>query len=165
MRLTVQTDYAIRILLYAASFPDRLVTTKEVSDAYGISLNHLVRIVNILGHGGFLDMHRGRTGGVQLSRPAGAIRLGDVVRALEGDFNLVECFDLENNRCVVTPACKVKGALFRARKAFFDVLDSMTVGDCVADGGLVRFFPPPPIRGTKASKELRKLSEEELQGE
>lgn len=76
---------------------------------------------------------------------------------MEGDFNLVECFDAENNKCVITPACKLKGTFFRARKAFFEVLDATTLADCLEGGGITRFFPPPPVRTSRSSKELRKL--------
>lgn len=157
MRLTQYTDLSLRMLLYVATFPDRLVTTKEVCDAYGVPINHMVKIVNELGHAGFLELHRGRSGGVQLARPAATIRIGDVVRRMEGDIHLVECFDAENNKCVVTPACKLKGALFAARKAFFDVLDAMTVADCVEGGGMLSFFPSPPERTSRSSRELPKL--------
>ncbi|MBI1290574.1 Rrf2 family transcriptional regulator [bacterium] len=162
MHLTQYTDHALRLLLYVASFPDRLVTTREVCDAYGVSVNHMVKVVNELGHAGYLDLQRGRAGGIQLARPASAIRIGDVVRLMEGEVILVECFDAENNKCVITPACKLKGTLFRARKAFFDVLDAMTLAECVEGGGLTRFYPPPPVRNSRSSKELRKLDAADL---
>jgi Rrf2 family nitric oxide-sensitive transcriptional repressor len=131
MRLTQHTDYALRVLFYAAIAPDRLVTTREVSEAYAISLNHLVKVVNALGHAGYLELIRGRTGGIRLARPADQIPLGDVVRAMESDLEIAECFDAGTNRCIITPACQLKRILHEATDAFLGTLNRYTLADCV----------------------------------
>src|SRR5262245_49400331 len=99
MQLTMHTDFGLRVLLYLAHFPDRRVGTEEISSAYGISKNHLVRVVQTLADGGFLQVTVGRSGGVRLARDPREIRIGDVIRATESSFRLVECHDPIHNTC------------------------------------------------------------------
>ena len=99
MRLTNFTDYALRVLMYAASQDDRLITIEETAAAYGISRAHLMKVVNQLTRAGFLKATRGRQGGLSLGQRPEKIRLGDVARVTEPDFVLVECFSPEGN-CV-----------------------------------------------------------------
>ena len=117
MRLTRHTDYALRVLLYAATYPDRRVSTEEISKAYGISTHHLVKVVNNLGRAGFLDLKRGRNGGIRLGRAPEEIVVGAVVRVTEPDLHLVECFDAKRNTCPIVPACRLIQPLADARKA------------------------------------------------
>jgi len=131
MQLTVHTDYALRVLLYLAHFPDKRIGTEEISTAYGISKHHLVRVVQTLAEGGFLIVTVGRTGGVELARPPKQIRIGDVVRAAEASFRLVECHDAENNTCPIVPVCGLKGILDQALDAFLEELDRHTLADLV----------------------------------
>lgn len=131
MKLTDYTDYSLRTLIYAALATDRLVTIQEISDAFDIPRNHLIKIVHALGKAGYLTTVRGRTGGMRLSRAAAKINVADVVRSMEPDFHLVECFDTEHNACVITPACGLRGALGAALKAYLDVLGRYTVADLV----------------------------------
>lgn len=131
MHLTYRTDYSIRVLLYLALHPDRLVTTREISEAYGISKNHLVRVVLHLNKCNFIENHPGRTGGVKLARPADSFTLGDVVRLTEPDFHLVECFNEVDNTCPIISVCSLKGVLKKANSAFLGVLDSFTLADLV----------------------------------
>lgn len=131
MQLTVHTDYALRVLLYLAHFPDKRIGTEEISTAYGISKHHLVRVVQTLAEGGFLIVTVGRTGGVELARPPKQIRIGDVVRAAEASFRLVECHDTENNTCPIVPVCGLKGILDQALDAFLAELDRHTLADLV----------------------------------
>lgn len=139
MRLTRHTDYALRVLLYAATYPDRRVSTEEISTAFGISTHHLVKVVNNLGRAGFLDLKRGRNGGIRLGRAPEEIVVGAVVRVTEPDLHLVECFDAKRNTCPIVPACRLIQPLADARKAFLRVLDGYTLADVVpADAPHVR---------------------------
>lgn len=127
MHLTLHADYALRVLLYLASNPDRVVSTGEVSDAYGISKHHLVRVVQGLGRHGFVEVRPGRSGGVVLARPPAEISVGQVVRLMEPDFHIVECFDPKTNTCPITPACGLIGVLNEATRAFLATLDKYTL--------------------------------------
>lgn len=132
MRLTQFTDFSLRLLIYAAAHPDRLVTIEETAKAYGISRTHLTKVANLLTQRGFLRSVRGRAGGVALSKPPARIGLGDVVRATEPDFAIVECFG-SNQRCVLTPSCRLKGFLGEALQAFLNEIDRHTLEDLVRD--------------------------------
>ncbi len=130
MRLTLYTDYSLRLLMYCAQAQGRLVTIQEVAGAYRISRNHLMKVAYELGAKGYLETVRGRGGGLRLARPAARIGLGEVVRATEEDFALVECFDKARNNCVLAAApCRLKGALSKALKVYFAVLDGYTLAD------------------------------------
>jgi Rrf2 family nitric oxide-sensitive transcriptional repressor len=129
VHLTLHADYSLRVLLYLVVRPERLVSTQEVSEAYGISKNHLVRVVQALGRQGFIEVRPGRTGGITLARTPAEISLGEVFRVTEPDFHLVECFDRGTNTCPIAPACGLKGVLFEAREAFLAVLDKYTLAD------------------------------------
>lgn len=129
MHLTLHADYALRVLLYLAASPERLVSTQEVSEAYNISKHHLVRVAQALGQQGYVEVRPGRSGGLKLAREPAEISLGKVFRATEPDFHLVECFDKSRNACPIAPACGLKGVLFEAREAFLGVLDKYTLAD------------------------------------
>jgi Rrf2 family nitric oxide-sensitive transcriptional repressor len=129
MRLTFYSDYSLRLLMYCAVHHGTLVTIQEVADAYGISKNHLMKVAFELGRKGYLDTVRGRGGGLRLARAPDKIRLGDVVRQMEEDFTMVECFDPKTDRCAITGPCRLRGALSRALKAYFAVLDEYTLAD------------------------------------
>jgi Rrf2 family nitric oxide-sensitive transcriptional repressor len=129
MRLTFYSDYSLRLLMYAAIRYGNMVTIQEVSEAYGISKNHLMKVAFELGRKGYLETVRGRGGGVRLARAPDKIRLGEVVRKMEEDFTMVECFDPETNRCAITGPCRLRGALSRALRAYFAVLDEYTLAD------------------------------------
>lgn len=131
MRLTKSTDYALRVLLYAAAHPDRRISTEEISRAYGISLHHLGKVVNLLGRSGWLDLKRGRGGGLTLARAPDAISIGAVVRSVEPDLFIVECFDRARNTCPIVPACGLVAPLAAARDAFLAVLDRHTLADAL----------------------------------
>ncbi|HZH79271.1 MAG TPA: Rrf2 family transcriptional regulator [Archangium sp.] len=129
MHLTLHADYALRVLLYLAANPGRVVSTAEVSDAYAISKHHLVRVVQGLGRHGFVEVRPGRSGGVLLARSPAEISVGQVVRHMEPDFHIVECFDAQTNTCPITPACGLIGVLGEATKAFLATLDKYTLED------------------------------------
>src|SRR5690349_9159776 len=103
MRLTLHTDYALRLLMLLALEPDGLHTVEEVSRRYRISRNHLMKVVQTLAQAGFVESLRGRRGGLRLRGAAASIKLGAVVRATEDSLALVECFDRERNTCIVAP--------------------------------------------------------------
>lgn len=131
MRLSEYTDYSLRVLMYCAAQPQRLVTIAELADHHQVSKNHLMKIVNDLARQGILETTRGRGGGLRLLKPASDICLGDVVRASETDFRLVECFDPTTNVCTLTPTCRLKHVLSDALLAYFRVLDGATLADLV----------------------------------
>lgn len=128
MQLSRFTDYAVRVLIYAAMFPDRLVTLHEMSDFYDISLAHLRKVVHRLGQLGYLKTYRGKHGGVRLQRDPAAINVGQVVGEFEGRKHLIDCVGL---RCVVLPACGLPGVLKRAQGAFYAELEKHTLADVI----------------------------------
>lgn len=128
MQLTKFSDYALRVLMYAEHAGGRLVTIDEIAEAYGISRAHLMKVVNALTRAGFLTAMRGRSGGLKLAKPAQSIVLGDVVRATEVNFDLVECFST-GNQCMITGACRLPRALNEALQAFIEVLDGYTLAN------------------------------------
>ena len=130
MRLTVHSDYSLRVLMYLAAFPDRLATIEQIASAYGISQNHIAKVVQTLAQHGFIETLRGRNGGIRLALPTQEITVGAVVRATEESFDVVECFRTENT-CCVTPVCSLQGALRGALEAFLHVLDEWTLAELV----------------------------------
>jgi Rrf2 family nitric oxide-sensitive transcriptional repressor len=128
MRLTSFTDFALRLLMYAAAHEGRLITIEEASEVYDISRAHLMKITNTLTRAGFLKAVRGRSGGLTLAKPPSKIQLGDVVRVTEPDFALVECFGT-GNQCTITRSCRLRGILHEGLDAFAAVLDSYTLAD------------------------------------
>jgi Rrf2 family nitric oxide-sensitive transcriptional repressor len=130
MRLTNFSDYALRVLMYAAARSDRLITIEETAATYGISRAHLMKVVNQLTRAGFLKAVRGRSGGLTLAKRPNRIKLGEVLRVTEPDFALVECFT-PDNRCVITPRCRLRVALREALAAFTGTLDRYTLADLV----------------------------------
>ncbi len=130
MRLTNYTDYSLRVLLYLASKKNNeLSNIKEIADIYGISKNHLMKVIYELGKNGYIDTIRGRNGGIRLAKSPEKINIGEVVRRTEEDFHLVECFDSEKNACIITPVCGLKHVLNEALQAYFSVLDQYTLND------------------------------------
>jgi Rrf2 family transcriptional regulator, nitric oxide-sensitive transcriptional repressor len=131
MRLTNFSDYALRLLMFASAQSDRLITIEETAELYGISRAHLMKVANQLTRAGFMKAVRGRSGGLTLGRPAEKIRLSDVLRATEPDFALVECFGAGESLCIITPRCRLRGALKNALAAFMRELDGYTLADLV----------------------------------
>lgn len=130
MRLTLYTDYSLRVLLFlGAKEPDALSTIKEISDAYGISKNHLMKVSHELGKMGYVETIRGRGGGIRLAKRPEEIGIGEVVRQTEEDFYLVDCFNPESIGCVISPVCNLKGALNKALNAYITVLDEYKLSD------------------------------------
>jgi Rrf2 family nitric oxide-sensitive transcriptional repressor len=123
VHLTQFSDYSMRLVLYLACHPERLVSVEEVGQAYGISRHHLVKVVQTLTDLEVIESQRGRGGGMRLAKHPSEINVGWLVRRTEPHFNLVECFDDETNTCPISPVCGLKGALHRAQQAFLSVLD------------------------------------------
>ncbi len=129
MLLSEYTDYTLRVLMYCATHRDRLVTIGELAEQHGLSKNHLMKVVNDLAHRGLLETTRGRGGGLRLVAEPDTIRIGDVVRATETDFRLVECFDATTNACTLSPACRLKHLFNDALSGYFKALDGATLAD------------------------------------
>ncbi len=134
MQLSLHGEYALRVLLYLGAHPDRIVSTAEISGAYGISKNHLVRVMQTLSEEGYLHLIPGRAGGVSLAREPHLIRLGDVVRQAEPTLRLAECFDAKNNACIISPVCSLKPVLKEALSSFLTTLNRYTLADLLANG-------------------------------
>jgi Rrf2 family nitric oxide-sensitive transcriptional repressor len=151
MRLTDYTDYSLRVMLYLAVRPEGLTTIQEISEAYGISKNHLMKVVQRLGELGWVETLRGRNGGLRLDPRTPLLTIGDVVRKTENDFSIVGCFAGENEshrHCVIQSHCQLKGVFAAARDAFLAELDRHTIGDLASPAnelagllGIVRFMP------------------------
>lgn len=133
MRLTVYTDFSLRLLMYLAVKPDGVSTIGEVADAYRIPKNHLTKVAHQLGLAGTIATVRGKGGGMRLGRPADQIVVGAVVRSTEPDMALVPCFEPVCAQCPIVPACGLRGALHEARSAFLHVLDRYTLADLVGN--------------------------------
>ena len=130
MRLNLQTDYALRLLMHLA-VTDDIVTIAEIAARYRISKNHLMKVAHILGREELIETVRGRSGGLRLAPHARDARVGDIVRLMEADLALVECFQGGKGECLITPACRLKNVLREALDAFLDVLDQYTINDLV----------------------------------
>ncbi|HEU4661312.1 MAG TPA: Rrf2 family transcriptional regulator [Pseudolabrys sp.] len=128
MRLTNFSDYTLRLLMYAAAQKGRRITIEETAKVYGISRAHLMKIANTLTQAGYLKAVRGRAGGLELAKRPEKICLGELIRMTEPDFTLVECFET-GNQCVITPRCRLRGALKEALSAFIETLDRYTLAD------------------------------------
>ncbi len=154
MRLTNWTDYTLRVLMYCAASAGRAqpVTIGEIAQAHGISHSHLTKVVMDLAAQGLLETTRGRGGGLRLLKPAHDIRLGDVVRASESDFTMVECFDSATNQCRLDGRCRLKGLLGSALQAYLQVLDGATLADLV--GAPDALVPQPLALAARGSPGL-----------
>lgn len=149
MRLTQYTDYSLRVLIYLAYKRDENVTISELADFYKISRNHLVKVVHNLGLNGYILTIRGKNGGLKLAHAPQNIIIGDVVRTMEPDFDLLECFNPVEDRCVITRACALKSVLFGARDIFLEELDKYTLADAIKPAAKISpdFKSIPVIHG------------------
>lgn len=128
MRLTVFSDYSLRVLIYLGLQQDGLATVGEIAEAYGISRNHLMKVVQHLAAHHYVETVRGKGGGLRLAREPRAILLGELLRTTEEDL-LVECFSPETDQCRITPACTLPRILREASGSFFGILDKYTLAD------------------------------------
>jgi Rrf2 family nitric oxide-sensitive transcriptional repressor len=150
LRLTVYTDYALRLLMYLALKDDGLATIAEIAESYGISKNHLMKVAHQLGVAGYVETVRGRRGGLRLAKARGAVTLGEIVRHTEPDMALVPCFSPVDAPCAVRPCCVLRKALQKACMAFAETLDDYTLADLVKPRaslqGLLSIKPQRPTR-------------------
>lgn len=162
MRLTQWTDYSLRVLMYCAACEEREnpPTISEIAEAHGISRSHLTKIVMTLASCGWISTTRGRGGGLRLLKSARDLCLGEIVRQTEADLALVECFDRKTNTCRLGGHCRLQGALHKAMKGFFDVLDGITLADLLeprggspAQAGPVAHLIPIPVVGVGLPQE------------
>ncbi len=142
MQLTIFTDYGLRVLMYAAAHRNRLCSVREIADHYGISYNHLVKVVHRLAQLGHIRSVKGKGGGITLAGEADSLRLGQLVRELEPNMNIVECFDRDTNTCRITNACQLKHFLSDASRAFIASLDAHTLADTVKNRKLFSLTLP-----------------------
>ncbi len=152
MKLTLFTDYSMRVLLHLAARPERLCSIAEVARAYDISQNHLMKVVNELARSGYVETVRGRFGGIRLGKAPEEINVGALVRHTEDGFDLVDC-----GSCVIAPACGLTGVLKEALSAFLGVLDRYTLADLMTkrenlgrllaqmSSSSITATPPPPL--------------------
>ena len=129
MRLTIYTDYALRLMMYLAVKGDELATIAEIADSYGISKAHLMKVAHQLGVAGYVETVRGRKGGLRLAKPAKSIGLGEIVRYAEPDMAIIDCLKPIDAPCVIKRCCVLRGALEKAGLAFLEVLDGYTLED------------------------------------
>lgn len=133
MRVTTRTNLAMRLLMSCAANPGRTLRSPDIAAACNASLNHLMQVVHLLNQHGFIRAHRGRSGGVELARPAAEITVGTVFRVLESGRPVVECLTAEANTCPLSDHCRLRGGILRAVEAFYGALDALSLEDLVAD--------------------------------
>ena len=159
MRLTVYTDFSLRLLMYLALKGDGLATIAEIANAYGISKNHLMKVAYQLGLAGYVETVRGKGGGLRLARRPQDIVIGEVVRRTEPDMALVPCFAPDDASCTIIPSCALRGALSGARDAFLSALDGHTLADLVRPRAPLRkllSFDPNNRTAAQTSRSVRR---------
>jgi Rrf2 family nitric oxide-sensitive transcriptional repressor len=135
MRLTNFTNYALRMLQYAAIRGDKISRVPDIAMIHRASVHHMIKVASLLGREGYLETIRGRSGGVRLARPPEDITVGEVVRITEAPLELAECFNPETNTCPLIGACNLSRTWHRALEAFLDVLDNVTIADIASNRG------------------------------
>lgn len=150
MQLTLHSDYALRLLLYLMSHSTRKVTTREVAEAYGISLNHLTKVAKSLTKAGWLVAARGGGGGLTLAPHTPQARIGEIVRFTETRDEVAECFNPVTNTCPIIAVCRLKPVLYRAQKAFYDVLDTVTIQEMAKNPAELNAIFDKPPQGKRA---------------
>jgi Rrf2 family nitric oxide-sensitive transcriptional repressor len=133
MRMSLHTDYALRMLIYLAVREPRPCTVNDVAESYGISRNHLLKVALNLKNMGIISTARGRSGGIRLAVAPGKVTVGTVVRELGQGFPVVECMKAEGDGCALSPACRLKGVVREAIGAYLSVFDKYTLADLVAN--------------------------------
>ena len=160
MRLTVYTDFSLRVLMFLALKGDGLATIAEIAKAYGISKNHLMKVAHQLGVAGYVETVRGKGGGLRLARQPQDIVIGEVVRRTEPDMALVPCFVPNDTSCTILPSCALRGALSGARNAFLSALDGHTLADLVRPRTplrkLLSFNPNGRTAAAQTSRSVRR---------
>ncbi|MBT6032369.1 MAG: Rrf2 family transcriptional regulator [Kordiimonadaceae bacterium] len=142
MRLTSFTDYSVRVLIYVSQKNGDLASIREVSEAYDISRNHLMKVVHLLGKGGYLDTIRGKNGGFRLGKEPKDINIGALIRYTEDDLSIVECFSGTDGRCTLVNNCSFSHVMQEALQAFLSTADKYTLEDLVKDNEPMNFLDP-----------------------
>ena len=137
MQLSKFTDYGLRVLMQLAANDPERVSVGQIATSFKISDNHVAKVASALVKGGFVASGRGRAGGLTLAKPADQINIGAVVRHLSGDVPVVECFAADAKDCAAFAQCGLRGPLFQAQQAFFNVLDEYTVDQVIKDRHLM----------------------------
>ena len=150
MRLTVQTDYALRVLMYVALQHGNRVRMADIAGGFDISHNHLTKVVHKLATLGYLKTVQGRNGGMCLAKPAEEIGVGKVVRDFEPDFNLVECMDPATSRCRIQPVCVLQDELRHAMLAFLERLDQVSLATLLGPHCKLQTLLDLPVRQIRA---------------
>ena len=143
MKLNAKTDFLYRALIYVALHPDRLVTAREIAEAYELSHNHISKVCQDLIRHGFLEAQRGRGGGVRLARKPEEIKLGELLYLGETNPKVIDCETGIGGVCRIAPACRLKGIFAQAQRAFLDALNSHTLAEVIAQPKLASLFDPP----------------------
>jgi len=154
MKLTGFTDYSLRVLIYLAARPKQRATIAEISRAFGVSENHLVKVVHFLGKNGWLANMRGKGGGLELAMPPELVEIGQVVRATEGTSVVAECFSEGDHGCVIAGNCRLQGVLGRALDAFYGVLDRYSLADLVENRQALARILFMPQQGAAATRSV-----------
>lgn len=129
MQLTKFSDYAVRTLMHLAVSKEHMLTTKQIAQIHGAKYNHLAKVTQWLVREGYVESVRGRAGGLRLAMDVDQINIGDVLRELESQGELVECMKADGGNCVLAPLCPLTSALRRAEAAFFNSLSQLTLKD------------------------------------
>ncbi len=137
MQLTSFTDYGLRTLMYVAARSEHTTSVKEIAEHYGISRNHLVKVVHRLSQLGYIETTKGKGGGIKIAKDAEKLRLGDLIAQLEPNMNMVECFDAKTNTCRITGSCQLKHYLFEATQNFINTMNKYTLADTVQNKNLL----------------------------
>lgn len=140
MRLTNFTDFGLRALILLADRTPEVLSAAEIADHFHVSRHHMAKVLQQLAAVGYVESIRGAQGGVRLARDPRDIRIGDVVRSLDKDQPLVECFSQGGSDCVLLPRCRLKGMLARAKHGFLRELDRFTLSDCLERNGAPPVF-------------------------
>ncbi len=139
MRLTAYADYSLRVLIYLALQPTRRATIEEISNAYRLSANHLMKIIWNLRQLGYIETTRGRGGGLRLAGKPEEINIGRLVRQVEPDFALTDCFTAQRRlHCRIEPACRLRRVFEKAVQSFLSVLDNYSLADLVRNGARLK---------------------------
>ncbi len=155
MQLTLYTDYSLRVLLYLGQRPHERITITQVSEYFGVSRNHMVKVVHNLGKLKLIHTIRGKNGGMTLAQKPKNINLATVIQKIEPHMNLLECFDDKTNTCPITMECGLKHILYKARKSFVDVLNQHTLADLLPENdsdATIQHIPISNIQVINANK-------------
>jgi Rrf2 family nitric oxide-sensitive transcriptional repressor len=152
MRLTTFTDYSLRVLIYLGTHGNQQAAVGEIALAYGISKNHLMKVILFLADEGYVVTARGKGGGVRLRLDPERIRIGDIVRKSEAGSVLVECYSPKTSECRIERSCLLRGAFQKAVQAFYAVLDTYTLADLVTNHTTLEYLLPKSSTRNRATQ-------------